>query len=353
MNKEFHPLVSIVMPVYNGSNYMREAIDSALAQTYNNIEIIVVNDGSVDNTEEIARSYGEKIRYFSKENGGTPTALNMGIANMRGEYFAWLSHDDLYKPNKIQREVEELAKLPNKNTIMLSDYEAIDEDYKQIACLHVEDTIAEYPKRGQSKYFHVLYSTMHCCCLIPKTCFDTVGVFDVNLRVAHDHEFLHRILANFPHVLVPEVLLTARHSSGRQGMRKKLRCNVEYSLLIIGIIEKLTDDDILLMQPNREVFYLSMRNLLSAIGWTIAAEYADVMCQTVGIESFHVKPSQPSVPDQPIEASPSVEYFQSQPHTAVLEPRLSIIARIRRSIKNYGYKTTFVRGFKKVFKRLF
>ena len=73
------PKVSVIIPVYNGSNYMREAIDSALAQTYKNIEIIVVNDGSTDNTEEIALSYGDKIKYYSKENGGVATALNFAI----------------------------------------------------------------------------------------------------------------------------------------------------------------------------------------------------------------------------------------------------------------------------------
>lgn len=335
MSKEFHPLVSIVIPVYNGSNYMCEAIDSALAQTYDNIEIIVVNDGSKDNTEEIAKSYGDKIRYFSKGNGGTPTALNMGIENMRGEYFAWLSHDDLYKPNKIQREVEELSKLPDKNTIMLSNYEAIDENYKQIACLHVEDMIAEYPKREHSKYFHVLYSTMHCCCLIPKKCFETVGVFDVNWRVAHDHEFLYRILSNFPHKLIHEVLLTARDSSSRQGRRANLRCNVEYSLLLIGIMEKLTDDDILLMQPNKEVFYLSMRNLLSVIGWTIGAEYADVMCQSIGIESCHAEQSQ----SEPAKSQILIQKL-----------RISIFGRLYQSIKLYGFGKTFVRVVKKIFK---
>ena len=65
-----NPKVSIVIPVYNGENYMKEAIDSALAQTYDNCEIIVVNDGSTDHTDMIAKSYGHKIRYFSKDNGG-------------------------------------------------------------------------------------------------------------------------------------------------------------------------------------------------------------------------------------------------------------------------------------------
>ena len=78
----YEPLVSIVIPVYNGANYMRQAIDSALAQTYGNIEIIVVNDGSTDGgeTERIALSYGDRIRYFRKENGGCASALNYGIS---------------------------------------------------------------------------------------------------------------------------------------------------------------------------------------------------------------------------------------------------------------------------------
>ena len=85
MNK-FSPLVSIVIPVYNGSNYLAEAIDSALAQTYPNIEILVINDGSKDDgaTKNLALSYGDKIRYFEKENGEVATALNFGIEKLNG-----------------------------------------------------------------------------------------------------------------------------------------------------------------------------------------------------------------------------------------------------------------------------
>ena len=118
------PLVSIVIPVYNGSNYLREAIDSALAQTYSNIEVIVVNDGSNDDgaTWKIAHSYGDKIRYFEKENGGVSTALNFGIANMRGKYFSWLSHDDLYYPNKIQVQIDALRKAGDMSKIVYSNW---------------------------------------------------------------------------------------------------------------------------------------------------------------------------------------------------------------------------------------
>ena len=93
MDNKFNPLVSIVIPVFNGSNYLREAIDSALGQTYKSIEVIVVNDGSNDGgkTREIVLSYGGRVRYFEKENGGVASALNEGLKEMNGEYFSWLS----------------------------------------------------------------------------------------------------------------------------------------------------------------------------------------------------------------------------------------------------------------------
>ena len=96
-----HPKVSVIIPVYNGSNYLSDAINSALSQTYSNLEIIIVNDGSSDNgkTKEIALSYGNKIKYIEKENGGVSSALNTGIKNMTGEYFSWISHDDIFYTN--------------------------------------------------------------------------------------------------------------------------------------------------------------------------------------------------------------------------------------------------------------
>ena len=120
-SKVFAPKVSVVIPVYNGANYLREAIDSALSQTYSNIEIIVVNDGSNDKgeTRNIALSYGDKIRYFEKENGGVSSALNLGIREMTGEYFSWLSHDDSYKPQKIENSIRYLSTFENRDRLIV------------------------------------------------------------------------------------------------------------------------------------------------------------------------------------------------------------------------------------------
>lgn len=112
MTKEFRPLVSIVIPVYNGSNYLRQAIDSALAQTYDNIEILVINDGSTDNgaTHDIAMFYGDNIRYFHKEHGGVISALNFGIENMNGDFFSWLSDNCIYMAEKIDRQIYSITR---------------------------------------------------------------------------------------------------------------------------------------------------------------------------------------------------------------------------------------------------
>ena len=139
------PKVSIVIPVYNGSNYLQEAIDSALAQTYSNMEVIVVNDGSNDDraTEKIALSYGERIRYFYKPNGGVATALNLGIEKMTGEYFSWLSHDDMYLPDKIEQEIVCLQRLRDFHAVIAEGYQVVDTNGGYIATVNLH---RQYPK---------------------------------------------------------------------------------------------------------------------------------------------------------------------------------------------------------------
>lgn len=183
------PLVSIVIPVYNGSNYLREAIDSALAQTYKNTEIIVVNDGSTDGgaTEKIALEYGDRICYFSKPNGGVSSALNYGIRMMKGEYFSWLSHDDVYNAQKIEKEVEALSQAQSKYDLVLCRTEYIDKD---------SNLIKSKRKYGQkTTYITDAEALMHlfekrtyngCAFLIGKCAFEKCGVFKEDYRFNQD-----------------------------------------------------------------------------------------------------------------------------------------------------------------------
>jgi len=95
------PLVSVVIPTYNGASYIREAVDSALAQKYQPLEVIVVDDGSTDNTEDVLKPVMGRIRYIKKANGGPAGARNAGIKEAKGEFIAFLDGDDVWEPHKL------------------------------------------------------------------------------------------------------------------------------------------------------------------------------------------------------------------------------------------------------------
>ena len=185
------PLVSIIIPVYNGANYLRESIESALNQTYANKEILVVNDGSTDGgaTEEIALSYGDRIRYFTKENGGVSSALNVGIREMKGEYFSWLSHDDLYLPDKVEKQVAQVLLYPDMTLMsvcMAGQINSRSESIHEASRLPLPaDT--PIPSDEALLRFIRIGGFNGCALLIPKQVLETCGGFAEDLRYCQDY----------------------------------------------------------------------------------------------------------------------------------------------------------------------
>ncbi|GAA0768060.1 hypothetical protein GCM10008908_07900 [Clostridium subterminale] len=106
------PLVSVIIPFYNRVDWLMQAIDSVLNQTYTNYEILIINDGSKENMDDFLLRYKEKIIYIVKENGGPAAARNLGIKKARGEYIAFLDSDDLWISNKLEYQINEMI---NKN----------------------------------------------------------------------------------------------------------------------------------------------------------------------------------------------------------------------------------------------
>ena len=184
------PLVSIIIPVYNGSDYVSEAINSALDQTYKNLEVIVINDGSTDEgkTEEIVLSFGNRIRYYAKPNGGVSSALNLGISVMKGEYFSWLSHDDKYEPRKIEEEVALLRQSGHPKSIALCAHSFINSKSEHL--LHqpyvhpFSNGINSWELALQCMLDKGTYNG--CAFLIPKAAFDCCGYFHEKLRYCQD-----------------------------------------------------------------------------------------------------------------------------------------------------------------------
>lgn len=196
------PAVSIIIPVYNGANYLAQAIESALAQSYKNIEIIVVDDGSNDQgqTESVARAFTRSIRYIRQENGGVATALNTGIQAMRGELFSWLSHDDLYKPDKIARQVELFLRF-GAPAVIMGDFEVMDERGRTLKNQPASAARYNLIARPLDAVFHGLING--CALLVPRALFDRVGFFEPGLPTTQDYHMWYRLARAVPFVHCP------------------------------------------------------------------------------------------------------------------------------------------------------
>ncbi len=187
------PLVSIIIPVYNGSNYLDEAINSALNQTYSNIEILVINDGSNDNgaTSFISKKYENKIRYFEKSNGGVSTALNYGIERSEGEWILWLSHDDIFLPNRVLDDITFSIENPGIE-IIYSDFAKIDSKGRVIEFINYQE------RQINTLQDMIVANGLHFCALsFKKIVLLKTGYFNENNRTMQDVEMALKFSNNF------------------------------------------------------------------------------------------------------------------------------------------------------------
>ena len=276
---KFQPLVSIVIPVYNGANYMREAIDSALSQTYQHIEVIVVNDGSKDDgqTDAIAKSYGKKIRYFSKDNGGCASALNLGIANMQGDYFSWLSHDDRYLPEKVKHQINLLSGIENKSTIIYGGYEIINS--KSELQYTVRPDSALPPDKLNISLLPLLRGLVHgCSLLIPKKYFTEIGIFDELLLSTQDYALWFKFFRVAPLRCDAEILVQSRVHPD-QGTHKIDKHLDECNALWCGFLQQLTEDEMTLMEGSTYQFMQKTAQFLADTPYKEAHQLAITMAE--------------------------------------------------------------------------
>jgi len=285
---KFNPLVSIVIPVFNGANYLREAIDSALAQTYENVEVLVINDGSNDDgaTEEIALSYGEKIRYFHKKNGGVAAALNMGISEMRGEYFSWLSHDDLYSPEKIEKQINHLSNLKDKQDIVFSGWIIINEVGREI------NRILPLKRHEREKLESPLFPLINgmisgCNLLIHKNHFERVGKFNEDLPTTQDFDLWFRMMRG-KSCRICEGVLHKTRIHNLQGSRVHSKAHVEENdVLWIKIMSDLSEEEKIQVSGSVQNFYSDVfMHLLKYSVCKKALKYARQYCKANRLSVF-------------------------------------------------------------------
>jgi len=204
------PKVSVIIPVYNQEKYIEECVESVLSQDYENLEVIVADDGSTDRTPEILKGFGQKIHYIRQENRGAAVALNKGIQRARGSLAAWLSADDVYLPGKIRKQVKKLQDDPDL-ALVYTDWIMIDAEGHVLRSIRCPCPSPERFVREMLIGNFINGSSV----LLKKECFEKVGYFDEKLPASVDGDMWFRSLHRgyrFGHV--PEPLLKYRWHSG-------------------------------------------------------------------------------------------------------------------------------------------
>jgi len=192
--------VSVIIPTYNRAYCIKDAIDSVLAQSYCGCELIVVDDGSTDNTSEIIASYGSKVKYIRQENAGVSSARNRGIREARGEWIAFLDSDDIWLPEKLAIQVEGIAKHPEAVAHMV---DALIEmpDGSSISTFmmrRLKDEFEKQPYRLRPLLDVLKTQYWTSTWLVRRSVVSSAGYFDERFRIYEDLDCLTRVALEGP-----------------------------------------------------------------------------------------------------------------------------------------------------------
>jgi len=202
-----NPLVSVVIPTYNRADMVVEAVDSVLKQTYSNVEVVVVDDGSTDNTRELVEAIpDERVLYLYKENNGASSARNLGILEAQGEYIAFLDSDDLFFPQKLEIQIRYLQERPYLG--MLYCGFILTGRQENVTTTHPA-TLSGQPIVQMMTRTEIGTLTV----VIPRRVFANVGLFNTDLRSIEDMEFWVRITRHYEIDSIPEPLAEVRVNS--------------------------------------------------------------------------------------------------------------------------------------------
>ena len=198
------PLVSVIIPTYNRAWTLPDAIDSVLEQTYQPFELIVVDDGSSDNTSALLAGYSPRLTVIRQENAGVSAARNTGIEQATGEFLAFLDSDDRWLPQKLARQIDFFRRHPDALICQTEE-------------IWVRNGLRVNPgKRHQKKSGDIFIPSLSLCLVSPsavmlrRTLFDEIGNFDENLPACEDYDLWLRVSARHPVYLVDEPLIVKR-----------------------------------------------------------------------------------------------------------------------------------------------
>jgi glycosyltransferase involved in cell wall biosynthesis len=204
------PLVSVLIGVYNCENYLAEAIDSVLAQTYGAIELIVVDDGSTDGTRRVAEAYGSRVRYSFQERAGMGAGRNHAVSLAQGDYFAFLDADDRFRPRKIELQMAVFERDRSVDAVFGHMSEFISPDLGPAEAARLRSPVHDAP-----------WPTPNLM-TVTRDAFFRVGPFSTTLRVGIGVDWYARALeAGIKQVMLPDVVLERRLHTQNNGIRER------------------------------------------------------------------------------------------------------------------------------------
>ncbi len=202
--KQISPLVSVIIPTFNRSRLLREAIESVLSQDYHHFELLVVDDGSTDDTLKMLPTYGHRLTVIQQENRGVSAARNAGIAAATGEYIAFLDSDDQWLPSKLTRQIRFFSSHPQALICQTEE-------------IWIRNGRRVNPKLRHQKLSGMIFKpSLELCLVSPsavmmhRSLFEKVGLFDESLPACEDYDLWLRVACRFPVYLIEAALIIKR-----------------------------------------------------------------------------------------------------------------------------------------------
>jgi glycosyltransferase involved in cell wall biosynthesis len=207
------PSVSVIIPIYNSGKYLRDAIDSVVAQSYSPLEVVVVDDGSSDNGPELASSFGPQVRVIAIPHRGHPAARNAGVAASTGDFLAFLDADDLWTANKLELQLQAFAANPSLDLVFghMQNFISLELTKEERAKIKCNSTVLPGLLQGSM--------------LARRGSFDRVGPFPEERKMGDFLDWYGRAtLGNLSMLMLPEILVRRRiHLANFQRTHKHLR----------------------------------------------------------------------------------------------------------------------------------
>jgi glycosyltransferase involved in cell wall biosynthesis len=283
------PKVSVIIPLYNGKKYILETLNSVLNQTFKDFEVIVIDDGSKDNSKEVLEKYLDRIRYIYQENSGSPAAAkNRGIKESKGEFLAFMDQDDLWQADKLAKQVKILEK-DQKIGLVATNTLVFDSQTKEIkgkAWAKVSKMSAEQTRKRLLQGNFIVTSS---AVMVRKETIEGKG-FDENMRLADDYELWFRIAKKWQLEFIEEPLTKWRHNvSSLSHSHKKLLEDLVYFFGSAVQDKGLKDNEIKIAREQLKLFSVRLGNLNLSLGEYSKAEQMYKQAIDLGDGRFLIK----------------------------------------------------------------